>query len=227
MKAALALIFFACVAGSMASAPGQIVEQLLQQGQAVAQSVLTQLQQQIAGFVQQALGSLKPLIGTLGRFDLFQQLVDQFKPQLSGLINQALAGVLGQLTGLLGGGRAAFDFNQIFGSFLQEVLKPIKEIGTHLASQGLASVLGGLGGSRGINDIWNSLTSQVSGAVSVAQGVLNGALGNLANLGQNLLDASKPHWSQLQEQLVGHGLNVLGSISETVNNLHGSITGGR
>ncbi|CAF4995830.1 unnamed protein product, partial [Rotaria sp. Silwood1] len=45
--------------------------------------------------------------------------------------------------------------------------------------------------------------------------------------GAQILDASKPHLQQLQEQLVGHGLNVLGSLSETINNLHGSITGSR
>ncbi|CAF5226046.1 unnamed protein product, partial [Rotaria magnacalcarata] len=48
MNAALALIFFACVAGSMASdARGQIVDQLLQQGQVIAQSVMSLLQQQL------------------------------------------------------------------------------------------------------------------------------------------------------------------------------------
>ncbi|CAF4976045.1 unnamed protein product, partial [Rotaria sp. Silwood1] len=53
-----------------------------------------------------------------------------------------------------------------------------------------------------------------------------GAVNNIASLGSSIVDASKPHWEQLQEQLVGHGLNALGSISETINNLHGSITGG-
>ncbi|CAF1624276.1 unnamed protein product, partial [Rotaria magnacalcarata] len=65
------------------------------------------------------------------------------------------------------------------------------------------------------------------GAVSVAQGAIQGALGNLAAIGSGILDASKPHFQQLQEQLIGHGLNALGSLSETINNLHGSITGGR
>ncbi|CAM4820287.1 unnamed protein product, partial [Rotaria magnacalcarata] len=67
----------------------------------------------------------------------------------------------------------------------------------------------------------------LSGAVSVAQGAIQGALGNLAAIGSGILDASKPHFQQLQEQLIGHGLNALGSLSETINNLHGSITGGR
>ncbi len=72
-----------------------------------------------------------------------------------------------------------------------------------------------------------ALQSQISSAVTVAQGVLSGALNNITALGASLLDASKPHWEQLQEQLVGHGLNVLGSISETINNVHGSIIGGQ
>jgi hypothetical protein len=75
--------------------------------------------------------------------------------------------------------------------------------------------------------LFAALSQQVGAAVAAAQGALTGALGNLSNLGANLVDASKPHFAQLQESLVGHGLNVLGSISETINNLHGSITGGR
>ena len=70
-----------------------------------------------------------------------------------------------------------------------------------------------------------ALQQQIAGAVSVAQSALSGALGSLSALGSNILDASKPHWEQLQEQLVGHGLNVLGSLSETINNVHGSIVG--
>lgn len=72
-----------------------------------------------------------------------------------------------------------------------------------------------------------ALQTQIGSAVTAAQGALSGALSGLSALGSNLVDASKPHWESLQEQLVGHGLNVLGSISETLNNLHGSITGGR
>ncbi|CAF1383926.1 unnamed protein product, partial [Rotaria magnacalcarata] len=72
-----------------------------------------------------------------------------------------------------------------------------------------------------------AITEQLSGAVSVAQGAIQGALGNLAAIGSGILDASKPHFQQLQEQLIGHGLNALGSLSESINNLHGSITGGR
>jgi len=232
MKAALALIFFACIAGSLASdGRAQIVEQLLQQGQAVAQTVLTQLQQQVLQLVQQAVGQLSALVGSLGgRLDFdINSIVDQFRPIVSGLINQALASVLGGLSGLLGG-RAGIDLGAIFSGFLADIQGAVSGIGQHVLNQGLASVLGGLGslgGSRGVGDIFASLSSQIGAAVTAAQGALTGALGSLQQLGGNILDASKPHWEQLQEQLVGHGLNVLGSISETVNNLHGSITGGR
>jgi hypothetical protein len=71
------------------------------------------------------------------------------------------------------------------------------------------------------------LSQQFSSLVGNAQTALQGALGQLASIGSGLLDASKPHFQQLQEQLIGHGLNALGSLSETINNLHGSITGGR
>ncbi|CUA72852.1 hypothetical protein RSOLAG22IIIB_10363 [Rhizoctonia solani] len=79
--------------------------------------------------------------------------------------------------------------------------------------------------SRGIGDIFAGLSAQVAAAVAAAQGALTGALGGLQTLGSQILDASKPHWEQLLEQLLGQGLNVLGSLSETINNIHGSITG--
>lgn len=75
--------------------------------------------------------------------------------------------------------------------------------------------------------VFTALSAQFGTAVSAAQAALSSALNGLQTLGSNLLDASKPHWEQLQEQLIGHGLNALGSVSETINNLHGSITGGR
>ncbi|CAF4408564.1 unnamed protein product, partial [Rotaria magnacalcarata] len=71
------------------------------------------------------------------------------------------------------------------------------------------------------------LSQQFSTLVGNAQTALQGALGQLAAIGSGIVDASKPHLQQLQEQLIGHGLNALGSLSETINNLHGSITGGR
>jgi len=228
MKAALALIFFACVAGSMASdAHNNFLSQLAQQGQAVAQTVFNQLQQQILALAQQAIGQISTLVGSFGRFDLnISTILDQLKALLATHANQALVQVLGSLQGLMGG-RAGIDLAAIFSAFLAEITPAVTGLGQHFLNQGLASVLGGLGGSRAIGDIFAALSQQVGAAVTAAQGALTGALGGLQNLGSTLLDASKPHWTNLQEQLVGHGLNVLGSISETVNNLHGSITGGR
>jgi len=233
MKAALALIFFACVAGSMASdARSQFIDQLVQQGQVVAQTVLSQLQQQILSLVQQAVGQISSLVGSIGRFDLginVNEIVGQFKPILTGLINQALTQVLGGLQGLIGG-RASINLNAIFAEFIQQITHPITQIGQHLVNQGLASVLGGLGslgGSRALSDIFAALQQQIGAVVANAQNAISGALTNVSALGSSLLDASKPHWEQLQEQLVGHGLNVLGSVSESINNLHGSVTGGR
>ncbi|CAF3815676.1 unnamed protein product [Rotaria sp. Silwood1] len=232
MKAALALIFFACVAGSMASdARSQFVDQLVQEGQVIAQTVLTHLQQQILGYVQQAFGQLTSLVASIGRFDLastFAPIVDQFKPLLTGFVNQALVSILGSLQGLIG--RNSFDFGAIFQGLLDQVLPAIQGIGQHVLNQGLAAVLGSLGnlgGSRGFNDIIAALQQQISNAVTIAQSAITGAVNNIASLGSSIVDASKPHWEQLQEQLVGHGLNALGSISETINNLHGSINGGR
>jgi len=227
MKAALALVFFACIAGSMASNVN-IAGQLVQQGQAVVQAVLGQLQQQVLQLVQQAVGQLSSLVGSIGRFDInFSGLIEQFKPLLESLAGQALGSILGSLSGIFGGSR--IDLSSIFSGFLAEIQGALTGIKDQVLSAGLAAVLGGLGslGGRGIGDIFASLQQQIAGLVTGAQGAIGGALGNLSALGANLLDASKPHWEQLQEQLVGHGLNVLGSLSETINNLHGSVTGGR
>ena len=176
MKAALALIFFACVAGSMAAdARGELLGQLVSQGQTVVQGILAQVQTQIFGLVQQALGQLTSLVGSIGgRFDInFNAILDQFKPLLTNALNQVLGGVLGSLAGVLGGmyyfsfqyifqyllllyiiGRAGINLSEIFSNFLQQITTPILGIGQHLANQGLAAVLGGLGGSRGLGDIF-------------------------------------------------------------------------
>jgi hypothetical protein len=230
MKAALALVFFACIAGSMASdARGELLGQLVGQGQAIAQVVISQLQQQILGFVQQAIGQITSLVGSIGgRFDFnIAALFDQFKPMLDQLAGQALTQILGGLSGLIGG-RAENNIGSILSQFLAQIQGTVTSIGQQLLNQGLGAVLGGLGslgGSRGFGDILAALQGHISTAVTAAQGALGGALGNLSTLGSSLIDASKPHWEQLQEQLLGHGLNVLGSISETINNVHGSIGG--
>ncbi|CAF0992684.1 unnamed protein product [Adineta ricciae] len=225
MKAALAIIFFACVAGSMAAdARLQIVDQLLAQGQGIAQQIFSQLQATILATIQSAVGQISAAIG--GRFD-FNEIVNQFKPILEQLAGQALSQVLGSLSGIFGGSR--IDLASIFGDFWSGISTQVTELGQHFLNQGLAAVLGGLGGlgSRGFSDIFASLSQSIGTAVTAAQGALTGALGGLQQLGSQILDASKPHWEQLQEQLVGHGLNVLGSLSETINNVHGSIVGGR
>ena len=104
MKAAIALIFFACFAGSMAADTNQFLAGLLQQGQAVAQTVIAQLQQQVLQLVQQAVGQLSALVGSLGRFDFdFNAIINQFKPILDGLLSQALGQVTNVLQGLIGG----------------------------------------------------------------------------------------------------------------------------
>jgi len=228
MKAALALVFLACIAGSMASdSRAAIVDQLIGQGQTIVQAVISQLQQQIMGFVQQAIGQITSLVGSIGgRFDFdFASLFGSFQPLLTQLAGQALNQLMGGLQGLISG-RAAFDIGSIFSEFLASITGSLSGLGSHILNQGLGAVLGGLGGSRaGFGDIFAALQGHISTAVGAAQGALSGALSGLTSLGSSLIDSSKPHWEQLQEQLLGHGLNVLGSISETINNLHGSVAG--
>ncbi|UJR17475.1 hypothetical protein I4U23_004370 [Adineta vaga] len=226
MKAALALIFFACITGSMATnARLEIVDQLLAQSQGIAQTIFAQLQQTILATLQSAVTQISAAVG--GRFDLFNDIIVNFKPILEQLAGQALSQVLGSLSGILGGARV--DFGAIFGEFWNGISTQVTELGQHFLNQGLAAVLGGLGslGSRGISDIFSSISANIATAVAGAQSALSGALGGLQTLGSQILNASKPHLEQLQEQLLGHGLSVLGSLSETINNVHGTIVGGR
>ncbi|CAF2484320.1 unnamed protein product [Rotaria sp. Silwood2] len=232
MKAVLAIIFFACIAGSMAAdARLQAFEGIIAQGQAMLTSILAQVQTQFVGLAQQALGQLQSLVSSLGgRFDFdFQNVL---KPLLA-LLNGGANNVLQQLTGALAGlltGRALPNIGAIFTEFYNQVAPAITGLGQHFLNQGLSAVLGALGslgGARAIGDLFAGLSQQFSNMLQTAQGAVSGIVGSLQTIGSNLLDASKPHWEQLQEQLVGHGLNVLGSLSETINNLHGSITGGR
>lgn len=103
MKAILALVFFACIAGSMANTPGQLVGQIVQQGQAVAQAVIGQLQSQVSALIQGALGQLSALVGSLGgRLD-FGQITEQLQNLLASLTNTVLTQILGGLPGLIGG----------------------------------------------------------------------------------------------------------------------------
>jgi len=156
-------------------------------------------------------------------------LQNHITQQVNALLNQLVGGLQG-LKGLIGGGRAELNIFDHFKDFLASIQGQVVGIGQHLLNQGLASVLGGLGslgGSRAIGDIFSSLSQQIAGVVSAGQAALSGALGNLSALGANLLDSAKPHWEQLKENMVGHGLNVLGSLTETIGGLHSSITSGR
>jgi hypothetical protein len=231
MKAALAIIFFACIAGSMANPATSSLQQLIQQGQGILQTIVGQLQQTLMGVAQQALGQLSSLVASIGgRFDL-GGIMSIVQSLISGNLSGLLSQLAGGITTLIGSaGRASFDIGAIFTQFLDSILPAVTGLGEHFLNQGLAAVLGGLGsltGSRAFADIFASISEQFGQAITAAQGALTGALAGLTTLGSSILDASKPHWEQLQEQLVGHGLNVLGSLSETINNLHGSITGGR
>jgi len=233
MKAAVALIFFACFAGSMA---GPIIDQAkevtsaaLQQGQAAVTAVVGQLQQQVTGAILQALSGLQATIG--GRGDVINTVVGQVQELANNLRDKLLSGLLG----VLAGGRAAGDLSAFFGDFLQQVTGTLSQLGQHFVNQGTAAVLGGLGslgGSRGgLQDILGGVKQQITTAVQAAQstvqGVVGGIVGNIKDIKDNTVEASKPHIQNLKDQLLGHGLNVLGSLSETVSNVHGSITGGR
>ncbi|CAF4377683.1 unnamed protein product, partial [Rotaria sordida] len=103
MKAVLALIFFACVAGSMASSADQFLGQLVQEAQTMANTVFDYLQQQILGLVQQAVGELSSLVASIGgsRLDV-SSIISLLGPLLNGIIGQGLNSVINGLQGILG-----------------------------------------------------------------------------------------------------------------------------
>jgi len=229
MKAALALVFFACIAGSMA-APNNLVAELLGQGQAIAQSLLGVAQQQILAAVQGTLAHIVGLLGNIGRLDLgnvLQQILGQFAPLLQQAAQGALASVSQTITSLIGGISIGRGLTEILADFYNQVSGAVAGIGQHLMNSGISAVLGAVGGlgGRGIGDIMGGLSAQIAAIVGQAQGALTQIVSGLTQTAAGVLESAKPHWEQLQGQLVGHGLNVLGSLSETINNLHGEITG--
>jgi len=233
MNAGLALLFFACFGACMADQRLVMVDELLAGGQQIAQSILGLVQQQILSLAQQATQQLQALINGLGgRFDL--SMLSNFLPIIQPIVNNFLAQALGSLSSIFNlhniiGGRAAaarITIGEMFQHFLDQITPAVVGLGEHFFNQGLSAVLGAIG-SRGIADIFSGLTSQIAAVVSAGQIALNGVVSNLTQVVSGVLDASKPHWEQLQDQLVGHGLNVLNSLGQTINDLHGTITGGR
>jgi len=231
MNAAL-IIFFACFGACMATdARLAFVDQLIAQAQQMGASILNMLSQQILALAQQTAQQLQQLAGGLGsrfgNFDFGAIFNQALKPILAHFTNQ-LGGLLGNLQTLIGGGRA-IEFGQIFADFWNQISGAVTGISQHFLNQGLSAFLGGLAGigGRGFGDIFAGLSNQIAGLVTAGQTALSGILGNVSNIVTGVLDASKPHWEQLQEQLVGHGLNVLNTLGNTINDLHGTITGGR
>ena len=114
MNAVLALVFFACIAGSMASSTNaQLIGQIVQQGQAVAQAVVGQLQQQILTLVQSAVGQLSTLVGSLGRFNFdFNGMLGQFQSTINGLVEHVLGAVIAGGLGLILGTSLCFRLSQ-------------------------------------------------------------------------------------------------------------------
>jgi len=222
------IIFFACFGACMATESRlAIFDSLFQQAQQMGATILNILSQQVLELAHQASLQLQQIAGSMGRFDLMAVLSPMLNQLLSGLTQQ-VAGLLGGLNlGSIFGGRVSINIGQIFQDFLAQVTPAITGLGQHFLNQGLSAVLGAIGGGRIFGDLLSGLSAQISGLVSTAQNALTGIVGNITSLAGQVLDASKPHWESLQEQLVGHGLNVLNSLGNTINDLHGSITGGR
>ncbi|CAF3517049.1 unnamed protein product [Adineta steineri] len=117
----------------------------------------------------------------------------------------------------------------VLAGFVASVQDAVMGMGQHLLNQGLSAVLGGLAGGRAnmFTDMLASLQSSVSGVLNQATTALSGVVAGLQQAGATMLSTAQPHWEDLQQQLLGHGMNVLGSVSETINNMHGTLVGGR
>jgi len=222
------IIFFACFGACMAATDARmaIFDTLFQQVQQMGATIMNILAQQVMELAHQASLQLQQIAGSMGRFDLMAMISPMLNQLLSGLTQQ-VAGLLGNLNlSSIFGGRININIGAIFQDFLAQITPAITGMGQHFLNQGLSAVLGAIGGGRIFGDLLSSLSSQISGLVGQAQGMLSGILGNVQGLVGQVIDASKPHWESLQEQLVGHGLNVLNSLGNTINDLHGSITSG-
>jgi len=221
------IIFFACFGACMAESRLAIVDTLLQQAQQMGATILGMLSQELMSLAQQVAQQMQAIAQSLGgRFNF--DILGLFKPLVDKLIVQGLQALstlnLGSILG-----RAKFDFGAMFADFYNQIAPAITGLGQHFLNQGLSAVLGAIGGigGRGFGDLFAGISSQFSTLLNGAQNALTGIVGNISALAGQVLDASKPHWESLQEQLVGHGLNVLNSLGNTINDLHGSITGGR
>ncbi|CAF0823473.1 unnamed protein product [Didymodactylos carnosus] len=206
-----------------------ILDQAIGQAQQFAQSILGLVQQQLLALAQQATQQLQNLVSGLGNgraFD-FSQILSLVQPMIQQFISQ-ITGSLGSIFNLSSilGGRAGLNLGQIFGDFWSTIAPAITGLGQHFLDQGLSAVLGAIG-SRGFGDIFANLSQQFSSILSAGQLAISNVVDNITGVVSGVLDASKPHWEQLQDQLLGHGLNVLNSLGQTINDLHGTITGGR
>jgi len=224
------IIFFACFGACMATdARAQFLDTIVVQGQQMVQTVLNMFSQQVMALAQQVSQQLQQLTSSLGGKGSFDNVIASLQQMIKPLLSQLLTSVVGQFNlSSIFGGRGIFDtIKEQFQQFLAQVSGPILGIGQHFVNQGLSAVLGAVSGGRIFGELLSGLTSQLSALVSGAQTAVTGIMGNLQGIVGNVIDASKPHLAQLQEQLIGHGLNVLNSIGNTVTDLHGSLTGGR
>jgi phage-related protein len=224
------IIFFACFGACMAATDARmaIFDNLFQQVQQMGATIMNILSQQVLELAHQASQQLQQIAGSMGgrAFDLMSMIQPMLQQLLSGLQSQVV-GLLGNLNlASILGGRININLGAIFQDFYNQIAPAITGLGQHFLNQGLSAVLGAIGGGRIFGDLLSGLSAQIASLVSGAQNVLTSIVGNVTSLAGQVVDASKPHWEQLQEQLVGHGLNVLNSFGNTINDLHGSITSG-
>ncbi|CAF4355146.1 unnamed protein product, partial [Adineta steineri] len=159
-------------------ARGQMLDQLLSQGQVVMQSTMSILQAHLSTIASQALGHLSGLFAQLGgRFDM-SGILATFQPLLASAAQGLLGQLMGSLQGLLGG-RIFGDISAMFTDFLGQITTPLLAIGQTLLNQGLSAVVGSLAGSRFLGDFMSQISSSMAAAVATAQGVISQTVSSL------------------------------------------------
>ncbi|CAF1116827.1 unnamed protein product [Didymodactylos carnosus] len=161
MKTALAIIFVvrlgACLATDYRLA---FIDQLLEQRQLAAQSMLNLLSQQ-----------LQNLANSLD--NLLEQLIGGFINQLSGTLGSIL-----NLSSILGG-RGSDFLSTSFDDFFQSISDALGGLGDYFVNQRLSAVLGAICGGCSIQDISDAGQTALSGIVNNLTGVVSEPLAGL------------------------------------------------
>lgn len=168
--------------------------------------------QQLQGNLNLSAGSLSSTINNI--LSQFQSQVSQFLGQLgSPSARSALQKAAVQAKG---------EITDAFNELLNQALGHLTDIATSLANVGLASILGSLSGKRGLLDTLG-LTDAFNNITSTLAGHINNITGSLTDLATGVVGAVQPHFENLQNELINHGLNAAQSLVNTLSGINSSL----